>query len=435
MANKNEQERIELKSVEVQEILGYIPHWVIRSGIGVILCTLMVLLVGSYFFKYPHVITSPIEIISENPPAHLKTAIGGKIDQILVNDEDSVKAGQVIAVIESSASYKDILKLEEALKTANKCILSTDTSCINELEGNYYLGNIQAFYAQFIKSYKDYYNFIILNYHSQKQRAVQEHITQIKQSIEGLKNQVRIINTELSISQKQFKRDSVLFLQNIIPESEFENSKVSFLNKKYEYEQVKSGVINRNIELNNLKQTLLELDISYQKEKHNHVLQIKANYEQIVSQIEQWKLSYMYISPMNGKVSFTNIWSKNQNINNGEVAFTIVPHEATSIVGKVQLAITGSGKVKEGQKVNIKLENYPYMEYGILQGKVTSIALAPANNYYLLTVELPQSLITNYNKPLLFSQQMKGSAEIITEDLSVLQRMLQPLHSAIKNNR
>ena len=40
-------------SEEVQDILGHIPHWIIRWGISVLFGTFFMVLVGSYFFKYP----------------------------------------------------------------------------------------------------------------------------------------------------------------------------------------------------------------------------------------------------------------------------------------------------------------------------------------------------------------------------------------------
>jgi hypothetical protein len=58
--------------------------------------------------------------------------------------------------------------------------------------------------------------------------------------------------------------------------------------------------------------------------------------------------------------------------------------------------------------------------------------MVPEQEYYLVTVELPQELKTNYGKILPFSQQMNGTAEIITENISVLGRLFSPLRSVFK---
>ena len=94
---------------------------------------------------------------------------------------------------------------------------------------------------------------------------------------------------------------------------------------------------------------------------------------------------------------------------------------------------SGSGKVMVGQKVNIKLDNYPHLEFGILQGKITNMSLVPVStgegNFYTAEVRLNQGLVTNYQRTLPFSQEMQGNAEIITDDRRLLMRMVAPLVS------
>jgi HlyD family secretion protein len=106
------------------------------------------------------------------------------------------------------------------------------------------------------------------------------------------------------------------------------------------------------------------------------------------------------------------------------------------ITGKIFLPLQGAGKVKEGHLVNVKFENYPHMEYGMVRVEITNISLVPIalgeNKGYILEVHFPNGLITNYGKDLAFGQQMQGTAEIITEDLRLLDRFLNPIRSLWK---
>lgn len=103
-------------------------------------------------------------------------------------------------------------------------------------------------------------------------------------------------------------------------------------------------------------------------------------------------------------------------------------------IGKLELPIRGSGKVKVGQSVNIKVDNYPYLEYGMLYGKIESISLVATDNNYSVEVSLPKGLVSNYGKKLEFSQEMKRSAEIITEDLRLIERFLSPIRALVTKN-
>ncbi|HAQ17655.1 MAG TPA: hypothetical protein DCR40_00285 [Prolixibacteraceae bacterium] len=105
----------------------------------------------------------------------------------------------------------------------------------------------------------------------------------------------------------------------------------------------------------------------------------------------------------------------------------------TPIIGRINLPVKYFGKVAVGQKVNIKLEDFPSNEYGFIKARIKNISTTPKNGIYLVEVQLPQDLMTNFNIPIKFSQEMKGSAEIITEDLRLIQRFINPVKSLLKH--
>lgn len=48
-------------------------------------------------------------------------------------------------------------------------------------------------------------------------------------------------------------------------------------------------------------------------------------------------------------------------------------------------------------------------------------------NHYVVEINLSDGLKTTYQKVLLFVPQMEGRADIITDDLSLLERLLLPI--------
>ena len=74
------------------------------------------------------------------------------------------------------------------------------------------------------------------------------------------------------------------------------------------------------------------------------------------------------------------------------------------------------------------------MEFGMVKGKVKSISLAPNNDYYTAEIELPNGLKTFYGIDLEFKQEMQGTAEIITEDIRLLERVIRPLRYILNKN-
>ncbi|RKZ78541.1 MAG: hypothetical protein DRR19_26255 [Candidatus Parabeggiatoa sp. nov. 1] len=80
----------------------------------------------------------------------------------------------------------------------------------------------------------------------------------------------------------------------------------------------------------------------------------------------------------------------------------------------------------------IKFANYPFLEYGTVKGVVKQISLIPFDSHYVVVVELANELITNYGKALAFKPQMPGTADIITEDIGLLERFFKPVLSLLK---
>jgi len=156
-------------------------------------------------------------------------------------------------------------------------------------------------------------------------------------------------------------------------------------------------------------------------------------FNQLKKAIKDWESQYLLQSNMDGKVAFLNYWDINQTVNQGDLIFTIIPSENSSFIAKLKTPAQNSGKIKKGQRVNIKIENYPDTEFGVLKGTINNISLIPdAEGLYLVKVNLPKTLITSYNKTLDFRQEMRGSAEIITEDLRLIERFFYQFREVLK---
>ena len=159
---------------------------------------------------------------------------------------------------------------------------------------------------------------------------------------------------------------------------------------------------------------------------------------QLLTEIQAWEISYALIAPIPGKVTFTNYWIENQNIISGDIAFSVIPSSNNKLIGKALLPAERSGKVKVGQKVNIRFSNYPDNEFGLVKGKIQNISLisvkVEAKNHYVVEIDLPDGLTTTYDKVLPFVSGMEGQADIITNDLSLLERILLPMKKILNES-
>ncbi|MGC9332169.1 MAG: biotin/lipoyl-binding protein [Bacteroidales bacterium] len=216
--------KVEIRSEEVQEILGKPPNRIIRVGISVMLIVLIVLLIGSWFFKYPEVINARIILTTVNPPATLKANTSGKIVNLFASEGDTVRQGQVLAEIENSANYQHVIYLSRLVDTLENPAKFNDSLQLK-------LGEIQSVYSSHIRLIQDYESFKRLNYHENKINAIKQEQKDYQIYQASLYKQKQLKRSELNLSRKQFRRDSILFSDDVIAESDFEKAEVSYLQK------------------------------------------------------------------------------------------------------------------------------------------------------------------------------------------------------------
>lgn len=427
MIEFEEVNKIEIRSEEYQEVLGATPNWILRSGITIILLVIIILLIGSWFFKYPDVLNSRVVILTENPPVQLKAYASGKLTHIFYSENQDVQQDSVVAVIENTANLNDIFLISIMLDTLSDIRYFPENIDLK-------LGELQQSWSGLVRIISSYRNFIEIDYYEQKNKSLTSQINYYNKYYSGLLNQVKIMDKENSLALVQFERDKSLYNDNVIAKIDFEKSEQTYLQQKRSYESSKTSLISTQMQINQLKQQILENNIQKANELKTYEIQIEEALQGFKSQLAKWKQSYLIISPIDGRVSFNKVWFENQSVSAGDLIVTIIPKNEMRIIGKADIPSTGIGKVKSGQTVNIKLDNYPYMEFGMIKAKIKNISLVPITTeqgiFYSAEIELNDSILkTNYNKIIPFSQNMTGTAEIITDDLRLLERFLNPLRS------
>lgn len=238
------------------------------------------------------------------------------------------------------------------------------------------------------------------------------------------------------LSGKNWERDSSLYSQKAISASEVERSRKEWLEAINQYENQYTSFNNLNIQVEQAEQTIFDLEEERSKGIRDFHRSIKSKLDNLRSSASAWEKSYLLKSPVEGRISLSKFWDKNQNIGIGEVVATVIPSGETKVIGKIYIPVHGAGKVKIGQKVNVKIDNYPYLEYGMVTDSVEGISEVPAvidnKTVYIVTVQFPRKLVTGYKIEIPSNEEMTGVAEIITTDISVLKRIIYPIRHMLE---
>lgn len=414
---------IELRSEEVQEILTRVPHWMIRWGNIIIVILLLIMMMFAYFMKYPDIITTQITITTQNPPEKLVARTTGKIAEILVEDRVEVTPKTPLAIIENTANYNDVFKLKEYI----------DTISINKTQFNFpfekftllQLGEIQNAFTIFEKDYVAYDLNRDLKPYSIEKNAQGLETNQLKERLQLQQQQYQISQNELQLKKQKLDRQKEIYDKGVISTQEWENQKMDYLQAEKNVKNISSQLSQMRSSINDLNRNSGNTRVNETKENINLLRNVLQSFNQLKKAINDWELAYVLRSSIKGQVSFMQIWLENQTINSGEQVFTIVPTDNKNYIGKVKAPAQNSGKIKVNQDVNIRLANFPDREFGIIKGKVKSISLTPdKEGDLLIDISLPNGIETSYDKKIIFQQEMSGTADIVTEDLRLIERLL-----------
>lgn len=423
----------ELRSEEVQEILTRVPHWMIRWGTVLVFIIIIMLFCLSWFIKYPDIITTQVVITTNIPPEKLVAKSSGRIQSILVADKSIIAANTPLAIIENPANFKDMFLLKSVLDTFK--INNKESKFPFYLLKNVQLGDVESAFSIFQKDLIAYeLNSNLQPYQVENKANTYENV-ELKERLNLLQQQKQINETELQLQKSDVNRFEILFNKGVVSAQDYEIKKLGYLQSEKNYKGLLSSISQLKSSLIGNEKSTEGAKISGKKEEVNLESNRIQSFYQLKKVIKDWELAYVLKSSIAGKVTFLQIWTTSQTIKAGDNAFSIIPTFENGYIGKVKAPAQNSGKIKIGQKVNIRLANFPNKEFGVLNGEVRNISLMPdAEGNLLLDISLPKSLKTNYNKKIPFQQEMSGSAEIVTEDLRLLERILYQFKDILKAN-
>ncbi len=418
---------IELRSEEVQEVLDAPPAWLVRWGLLVILLLIVLLLIISNLVRYPDVISGEIMLTTQNPPIKIVANSSGKLTKLLRPEGDFLSSGEVIAEIENPITNRGMEYMKSLINQVEN-FLKNPVTPVDFTDSSYVFGTIQGEYNALKKLCMDYHKWSTDVYQPEEIGNLTAKIKQYRQLIGITEKQTKISLSELANAQEKYQTDKMLYKEGVLAKLQFYQEESAFRQQEQEVENLHKAATQNRITLLDLEKQLLDIRHQQTETQRNFRDEIMLNLHAIRNHMDNWQKSYLVTTPISGKLSYLEPISNNQFIQAGEFVFAVVP-EKEEYRGIIDIPSPGIGKVDIGQQVRLKFNNYPYEEYGQVKGAVEKISLLAKEDIYRVEVELPNGLTTSYNQELLFVPEMMGLAEIITEDLSMMERIFYSIRS------
>lgn len=432
MSELNKQE---IQSPELQEVMVVIPGSFLKWGLFIFFAIILILVAGSYFIKNPEVVTVPVIITTQNPPVVLVAKSGGEIKKLFISEGSIIAENDIVALIGNTANYEDVKKLNLFLTGFDE---KSDWFEIVKKEPqpvDLTLGEFQNNYIQFQKGWKQLQDYLNQAYIPTKLSLLEKQIEKKTEYNLELERQKKFQIEDLNLAKKSFERDSVLFTRGAysISTNEFERSRQAYLQKLYSNSSFNASLKSNESDFLRLRESRLDLQIQYEKELKQFTLSMEETLQLLRSSVSQWEERYVIKSPVAGRVTLNRFRNENQVIKAGESLATVIPDTPASIVVRAVIPVSRFAKVEIGQAVNIKLSGFPYMQYGVLKGRIYSLSQVPGEGGFSADIELTEGMTSTYREKIKFIHQMDGTADIITRDVRLINKFINPLKAVIRN--
>ncbi|WP_445627703.1 HlyD family secretion protein [Nostoc sp. DSM 114167] len=442
-----------LPPIQDNEFLPPLGRWTTWGGL-VFVCAVGLAVPLTSVIKYKVTVKGQAVVRPAGELRLVQAATEGQVTRVFVTENQVVKKGDVIATIDNSKLQTKKSQLQSNIGQSrlqlfqmNAQINAINSQVLAETERvNRVIAGAESELSDRSRNYQDKLITTATD--------VQEADANVKAADAGLKaaqskrNRYETVAKAGALSQDQFEEAQLAVrqqeqallaakakLQNVQTALNPSNAQVAIAYNRIAQEKAtgKASIATLDKE----RQALIQQRIEIQKQLESDTREL----QQVNIDLSQTRIT----ATADGIISKLNLRNSGQTVPAGQEIAQIVPGDVPLEI-KAAIALQDKNKLKQGQKVQMRVSACPYPDYGTLKGQVKTIspdAIAPQGNaanatdttsasqkmaavgaYYEVIIE-PESLSLGKQKHQCAIQLgMEGTVDIISREETVLQFFL-----------
>ncbi|MEL6551851.1 MAG: HlyD family efflux transporter periplasmic adaptor subunit [Cyanobacteria bacterium J06621_11] len=424
-------------SESIQAVLEHPPAKLPRYLIGLGLVFSGIFIGWAYLGQMQEVSYAKGQLVPQGETYKVQPVLQGKVDSILVKEGDFVRKGEVIMTLDADRLKNELTRLEQSI-TATQTeqdqvrSLMLKTQQESEAQSQIATANIQA------------------------ELAV---LQQTESSINTSRELLSSLQSEMSSHEERFSRISTLESVGAISkeylfgieqgvreqQQAIVQGEGQLAESLAQQTQTKAQLAQKIAEMqqseSQAQQTLQKLRIEEQ--------QLQATIDDISTQLAQAKaeLEASYVSaPTAGILSNLAINNIGEVVESGQNLAEIVP-EDTPLTLSAMVPHQEAGLLRVGMETQIKLDAFPYQNYGILSGEIHAIspdAKSSSNaaninerehsSGYQVNISLDKDFVIHEQQRVNLQVGQTASAEVVIRRRRIIEIILDPIRQLKESN-
>ena len=441
-----------LPPIQTDEFLPPIARWTTFGGMF-ILCVLGLAIPVAAVAKYKVTIQGQGVVRPSGELRIVQAATEGKVMQIYVKENQVVKIGDTIAIIDDSRLQTKKNQLQTNIQQGKLQVLQinaqmqildsqirAETDKVNRI--------INAAEAGLSDRQRQYHDKQITTVSELEEADANLHSTEAALNVAKLK-QKRYESLAEALSKNQLEEAqlatkqqeqalsaAIAKKQRAKADLNPSNAEVKIANERIAQE--KAGGESNKAALEKEYQAMIKQRMEAEKQLERDTSELK----QVETELNQTTIT----ATADGIISQINLRNSGQTVRPGEEILQIVPNNVNQII-KAAVPSEAKSKLKIGQPVQMRVSACPYPDYGTLNGKVEAIspdAITPRQNstneassrpntspkatspnaFYEVTIK-PETLVLGKEKnPCHIQLGMEGRVDIVSREETVLKFFL-----------
>ena len=436
-----------------------INRWTSLAGVFLI-GTVIASITLSSWVKYNVTIKTAAIVRPIGETRVVQPKIEGTIKSILVKENQIVKQGEIIAILDTDQLLIKKSQLEEGIKQSKLQIMQIYAQ--NGILNNQIMSEKRVVERIIAAARED----LLRNQREYQERRINTENELMTAEVNIEKELVDLEKAEVDLDFAKVDRDRYEQLSKIgaIGNREFEQKQLVVKQISLTLESAKKAVDIAQIKIKSNKAainpTTAMMKMAEQRiaqeiakgeaniavlNKEREILiqrlleiqtQIKQSQKEL-QQLENQRKNSIILSTSNGIIFKLNLRNSGQFVRAGESIAEVVPNNAPLVI-KAMIPTAEINKIAINQKVQLRVDACPYPDYGTAKGIVKNIApdaITPQSkdsnttnssgiSYFEATIQPESYSFGNNGRQCLLQSGMNATAEIISKEETALQFML-----------
>lgn len=258
--------------------------------------------------------------------------------------------------------------------------------------------------------------------------SIHEELDNIAALDRHIEQESGLYKKEQALQQKETERHRNLLREGVISAQEYEQEQRDSLMLWKQGRAIEGSRLQNKIRKSQLAAQEVEIKEEYRRQLGESWLEIRDLAGAIRAQMTTWEYNYAIRTSKGGLIFLPEEVKPGRQYQAGDYFCSVVSEDSDQLMALGMVPAAGRGKVNTGTKVLLRLQAFPYKEYGSIEDTLSYLSTLPqqdpdAGAQYEARVDLENQLTSTSGYNIPYHPNMPAEMVLITKDQSIAKRI------------